>query len=88
MGKILPYGNILNVNELGELVRRFRKENGWRIEDVAGIANVGSRFISEFERGKETVEIGKVLKVLNALGLEVLVHPRHQGDLGMEEPIE
>jgi hypothetical protein len=34
------------------------------------------RFLSEFERGKETAEIGKVLKALRTLGLEVIIQPR------------
>ena len=34
------------------------------------------RFLSEFERGKDTAEIGKVLAALAALGLEVVVKPR------------
>ncbi len=34
------------------------------------------RFLSEFERGKETAEIDKVLKVLRTLGLEVVIKPR------------
>jgi hypothetical protein len=32
--------------------------------------------LSEFERGKETAELGKVLKALRTLGLEVIVLPR------------
>jgi hypothetical protein len=34
------------------------------------------RFLSELERGKETAEIGKVLRVLERLGLELVVVPR------------
>ncbi|MEG7522290.1 MAG: hypothetical protein M3H12_04215 [Chromatiales bacterium] len=33
------------------------------------------RVLSEFERGKETAEIGKVLKALRTLGLEVIIRP-------------
>lgn len=36
------------------------------------------RFLSEFERGKEAAEIGKVLKTLRTLGLEVIIQPRGQ----------
>ena len=37
------------------------------------------RFLSEFERGKETAELGKVLAALAALGLDVFVEPRRRG---------
>lgn len=86
MSNINPNGNISSAEEIGALVRKYRKQNGWRIEDVSGIANVGARFISEFERGKETAELGKVLKVLEVLGLEVVIRPRGQLDHEVQEP--
>lgn len=33
---------------------------------VSGLVNLSTRFLSEFERGKETAEIRKVLKALAA----------------------
>lgn len=62
--------------ELGRLAREHRKSRGLTLETVSGLTNVGSRFLSEFERGKETAEIGKVLKTLRVLGLEVVIRPR------------
>jgi len=35
------------------------------------------RFISNLENGKPTLELGKVLHVLQCLGLEVAVTPRN-----------
>ena len=43
------------------------------LETVSGLGNLSMRFLSEFERGKETAEIGKVLKALRTLGLEVII---------------
>ncbi len=74
----VPYGKIKSVKMLGNLVRLHRKSQKVRIEDVSGLGNVGSRFVSEFERGKDTAEIGKILKVLELLGLDVIVQPRNQ----------
>jgi len=71
-----PYGAIQNTGELGRLVRAHRKQRGLTLETVSGLANLSVRFLSEFERGKETAEIGKVLKALRTLGLEVVVQPR------------
>jgi len=62
--------------DLGHYVRAYRKSRGITLETVSGLSNVSTKFLSEFERGKETAEIGKVLKVLHAVGLEVLVEPR------------
>ena len=46
------------------------------LETISGLGNLSTRFLSEFERGKETAEIGKVLKALHTLGLEVVIQPR------------
>lgn len=46
------------------------------MERIADLTNVSLRFLSEFERGKETAEIGKVLQALRILGLEVVIQPR------------
>jgi len=72
----IQYGIVQNAKELGKLVRAHRKSRGVPLEKISGLANLGIRFLSEFERGKETAEIGKVLKTLNTLGLEVIVRPR------------
>ena len=75
--KALPYGKIQTTKELGELVRAHRKSKHLTLETISGLGNLSTRFLSEFERGKETAEIGKVLKALRTLGLEVTVQPRH-----------
>lgn len=70
------YGRIQSTGELGRLVRAHRKGKGLTLETVSGLGNLSTRFLSEFERGKETAEIEKVLKALQTLGLEVVVRPR------------
>nr|WP_229262715.1 hypothetical protein [Duganella radicis] len=42
-------------------------------EDVMGLAGFGNRFIIDLERGKETVQMQKVIEVLQLLGLELQV---------------
>ena len=73
----IQYGIVRNAEELGRLARAHRKKRGIPIETIAGLGNLGKRFLSEFERGKETAEIGKVLKALNTLGLDVIIQPRN-----------
>ncbi|MEX0732337.1 MAG: helix-turn-helix domain-containing protein [Aquisalimonadaceae bacterium] len=62
--------------ELGSIVRRHRKSQGITLEELADLTGLGVRFLSEFERGKPTAEIGKVLEALATMGLEVYVVPR------------
>lgn len=70
------YGVVRSAAELGKLVRVHRKQRKLSLETVSGLGNLSPRFLSEFERGKETAELGKVLKALRTLGLEVSVQPR------------
>ncbi len=72
----IQYGVVRNSTELGKLARAHRKSRAMPLEKIAGLGNLGIRFLSEFERGKETAEIGKVLKALQTLGLEVVIQPR------------
>ncbi|QHI98860.1 type II toxin-antitoxin system Y4mF family antitoxin [Xylophilus rhododendri] len=62
--------------ELGALLRERRKLLQLKQTDLAGIGNTGNRFIVDLENGKPTVQLQKVLDVLDLLGLEVLVRPR------------
>ena len=74
----ITYGTIHTAEELGHLARMHRKQRRLTLETVSGLGNLSTRFLSEFERGKETAEIGKVLKALRTLGLEVIIQPRGQ----------
>lgn len=62
--------------ELGQLVRDHRKRASITLQDVSDISRLGTRFLSEMERGKENVSLGKTLQALQALGLEMIVLPR------------
>ena len=62
--------------ELGTLVRRQRKRLALKQLDIAGLGNTGNRFIVELESGKPTLQLQKVLGVLDLLGLEVVVRPK------------
>ena len=73
---ILPFGNISTAEDLGRCVRSQRKSQGATQAEFASLCGVGVRFISELENGKPTMELGKVLQVLQCLGLEVLIQPR------------
>jgi transcriptional regulator with XRE-family HTH domain len=70
------YGKIATSDELGRLIRFKRREVGVRQEVAAGMAGVGTKFLSQLENGKETAELGKTLQVLRKLGLDVYIFPR------------
>ena len=74
--KTLPNGQILDTKSLGDVVRQHRKLQGATQVEFASLCGVGVRFISDLENGKPTVQMGKVLQVLNSLGLELVLKPR------------
>ena len=62
--------------QLGALVRAVRQESDADQVTAAGIAGVGVRFLGDLERGKASVRLGLVLRVLSRIGLEVWIAPR------------
>ena len=62
---------IKNAEDLGRVVREARKAQKLSQDDLAGMAGTGRRFIVDLEKGKETVQFGKVLRVLVTLGVSV-----------------
>ena len=65
--------------DLGELVRNLRREQGLLQMDLAGLSGSGNRFVVDLERGKPTLQLQKVLDLLDLLGLEVLIRPKRVG---------
>jgi HTH-type transcriptional regulator / antitoxin HipB len=62
--------------ELGALVRERRRRLGLKQLDIAGLGNTGNRFVVDLENGKPTVQLQKVLDVIELLGLEVVVRSK------------
>jgi len=56
---------------LGRLIRETRRALGLTQPDLALSAGVGVRFLVDIEKGKPTAQIGKIMQVLAALGIEI-----------------
>ena len=59
--------------QLGGALRAARKRLGLTQPEVALAAGVGVRFMVELEAGKPTLQLERVLRVIDALGGEVQV---------------
>lgn len=66
--------------ELGHIARSGREKAGISLRTAASGHAFGARFLSEFERGKPTAELGKVMQALHAAGLELAVVPRPESE--------
>ncbi|MBI5528663.1 MAG: helix-turn-helix transcriptional regulator [Deltaproteobacteria bacterium] len=62
---------ITTAEQLGATVRGRRRQLKVTQKDLAMTSGTGLRFVVDLERGKPTCQIGKILQVLQALGLVV-----------------
>jgi y4mF family transcriptional regulator len=72
--------------QIGELVKNVRKQMGVTQRALAMISGTGLRFIIEMEKGKSTCQLGKVLTVLQTLGIQVNLAPPAAARLGKSSP--
>jgi transcriptional regulator with XRE-family HTH domain len=61
---------------LAEVVRTERRDQGMDQRTLALVANVSVRSVFRIENAQETVRLDTLLRVLQALGLELQVHHR------------
>ena len=67
-----------NPSELGRLASQTRSELGLRQSDLHAYTKLATRFIGEVEHGKETAQIGKVIDMLESLGLEFVIRSKSE----------
>ncbi len=58
--------------DIGRLIKAERKRQKVSQVELADFSNVGITFLSQLENGKQTAEVGKVLRVLQTLGIDVV----------------
>jgi HTH-type transcriptional regulator/antitoxin HipB len=72
------------VNQNGAIateVRARRAQLQLRQEELADLAGVSERFVYALENGKPTLQLDKVVAVLNAVGLHLEVRPGAAGEI-------
>ncbi len=65
--------NIQSPQQLGAAIRARRRQLKATQKDLAMTCGTGLRFIIDLEKGKPTCQIGKILQVLQALGLKLQI---------------
>lgn len=65
MATIIPVDSL---DTLGKIVRKTRKQQGLRQDAVARFSHT---FVGEVEKGKPTAQVGKLLELLQELGIRV-----------------
>ena len=67
---------VVSSTELGQAIRKRRKELGYTQTEVANFSGCGLVFVSALERGKKTAELEKTIQVINTLGIDLLLEQR------------
>ncbi len=75
MGSSFQYSEIPvdSLSDLGRLIREQRRASGLRIDDAAALCGVSVDLLSRLENGHSGVGTGRLLKVLDGLGLAIVV---------------
>ncbi|MDD0812895.1 transcriptional regulator [Curvibacter sp. RS43] len=69
---------VTSVESVGAAIRAVRKVSGIRQDDVPGVSHV---FLRDLEKGKDTVQFGRVIKVLEELGIRMVLElPESQAE--------
>ena len=63
----------MKTKDLANIIKKRRKEQKLTQSQLAGLSNVGVRFIVDLEAGKETCQVGKVLYILDILGIKLKI---------------
>ena len=69
-----------SITDITEAVKKRRKSLGLTQSECAAMCNVGNRFFSELENGKETLHIGKVINCLQILGINISLTNREDNE--------
>lgn len=68
--------------ELGAAIRGRREALGWTQQQLADRMRVNRRWVTQFENGKRSVELGLVLDAVTVLGLDFDLVDGVPGDAG------
>lgn len=67
---------ITDVQMIGETIKKRRKELNLTQQYLAEVTGLSTSFISDVENGKQTAEVGKIIKLINMLGMNIIVESR------------
>ena len=58
-------------HEIASLIHYYRKQSGLSQQELARLAGVGKTVIYDIEKGKESVRLNTLLKVLDVLNIQM-----------------
>jgi len=61
----------MNIDQLSEVVKFHRKKSGMTQKGLADLAGVGKTVIYDIEKGKDTIQLNTIKKVLSVLNIRI-----------------
>jgi y4mF family transcriptional regulator len=61
----------MDSKEIGEVILFHRKKSGLSQKQLADLAGVGKSVVFDSEKGKETIQLNSLLKILKALNITI-----------------
>ena len=74
-----------SIGILGEAIAAERKRRKLTQSQLADLSDTSINFISQIERGKKTAQIGKVIDVLQILGIQLVIEKGAAGVVNHNE---
>ena len=71
-------GIVYSTEDLGLLIRSERKAQGYTQTELAELANTSLSVLSNLENGKDSSEIGKALRIVATLGIDLVAERRDE----------
>ncbi len=75
----------LSISILGDAIEAERKRRKLTQGQLADLSDTSINFISQIERGKKTAQIGKVIDVLQILGMQLVIEKGSAGVVNHNE---
>ena len=75
-------------DSLSKIIRYHRKKSGLTQLQLATLAGVGKTVVFDIERGKKTVQLDSLLKVMRVLNISVQFESPLMKDFHNENPVD
>ena len=61
----------MSSKEISDIIRYHRKKSGLSRDELARVAGVGKTVVYDIEKGKETIRLSTLEKILSALNIKI-----------------
>lgn len=61
----------MTANEIAEMIRYYRKHAQLSQQELARLAGVGKTAVFDLEKGKQTIQLNTLLRVLDVLNIQM-----------------